>query len=78
MDDYILISWLNDFIFCPVSIYFHQLYGSKETMLYQNRDQISGKAAHKTVDEKSYSTRKDVLQGISVEYYTANFTCVNH
>ena len=66
MDDYILISWLNDFIFCPVSIYFHQLYGGKETLLYQNRDQISGKAAHKTVDEKSYSTRKDVLQGISV------------
>lgn len=66
MDDYILISWLNDFIFCPVSIYFHQLYGSKETLLYKNRDQISGKAAHKTVDEKSYSTRKDVLQGISV------------
>ena len=30
MDDYILISWLNDFIFCPISIYFHQLYGNKE------------------------------------------------
>ena len=28
MDDIILISNLNDFIFCPVSIYFHKLYGN--------------------------------------------------
>ena len=66
MDDLIPISFLNDFIFCPVSIYFHQLYGSQERLTYQCSDQINGTAAHKTVDGSTYSTRKNVLQGISV------------
>lgn len=66
MDDLIPISFLNDFIFCPVSIYFHQLYGSQERLTYQCSDQINGTAAHKTVDSSTYSTRKNVLQGISV------------
>lgn len=30
MEEIILISWLNDFIFCPVSIYFHNLYGAEK------------------------------------------------
>lgn len=30
MDDLIIISNLNDFIFCPASIYFHKLYGSMD------------------------------------------------
>lgn len=35
MEDYIKITQLNDFIFCPVSIYFHNLYEDSEPMLYQ-------------------------------------------
>ena len=66
MDDLIPISYLNDFIFCPVSIYFHQLYGAQERLTYQCSDQINGTAAHKTVDSSTYSTRKNILQGISV------------
>ena len=66
MDDLIPISYLNDFIFCPFSIYFHQLYGSQERLTYQCSDQINGTAAHKTVDSSTYSTRKNILQGISV------------
>jgi hypothetical protein len=42
MDDYIIISNLNDFIFCPASIYFHNLYGSMDTFLYQGASQING------------------------------------
>ena len=66
MDDLIPISYLNDFIFCPVSIYFHQLYGEQERMTYQCSDQINGTAAHKSVDSSTYTTRKNVLQGLSV------------
>ena len=66
MDDLIPISYLNDFIFCPVSIYFHQLYGDQERLTYQCSDQINGTAAHKSVDSSTYTTRKNVLQGISV------------
>lgn len=65
-DDAILISQLNDFIFCPASIYFHQLYGEMDNMLFQDRPQIDGKNAHKAVDNGVYSSRKNILQGISV------------
>ena len=66
LESYILISFLNDFIFCPRSIYFHQLFGNKSHILYQSTDQISGKCAHSSVDNKKYSTRKDILQGVSI------------
>lgn len=39
MDDLIIISNLNDFIFCPASIYFHKLYGSEDTIMYQSKAQ---------------------------------------
>lgn len=29
----ILITWLNDFVFCPRSIYFHNLYGDKDNLV---------------------------------------------
>jgi len=66
MEETILISYLNDFIFCPASIYFHKLYGGLETTLYQSTSQINGKEAHKAVDTRKYSTRKNVLQGIDI------------
>lgn len=66
MEESILISYLNDFIYCPVSIYFHKLYGNLETILYQNDYQINGTNAHKTIDTKTYSTKSNILQGICV------------
>jgi len=66
MEAYLPIAYLNDFIFCPRSIYFHQLYGRAEQRLYQNTDQTRGKAAHRTVDVRSYSTSKNVFQGMEV------------
>ena len=66
MESYVSISFLNDFIFCPRSIYFHQIYGRQEQISYQDIPQIAGKVAHQTIDSKSYSTRKNILQGIPV------------
>jgi len=66
MESYIPISFLNDFIFCPRSIYFHQLYGNVNTQLYQQKPQIAGKAAHTAIDEQKYSTRNSILQGIEI------------
>ena len=66
MEGYILISYLNDFIFCPISIYFHQLYGGLSTRLYQDVPQIDGKNAHEAIDEKRYSTKKSILQGFEI------------
>lgn len=66
MDEAILISNLNDFIFCPASIYFHNLYGRQESISYQGTDQINGKKAHENVDAGVYSSKKTTLSGISV------------
>lgn len=66
MESYLMISFLNDFIFCPRSIYFHQLYGRMSTKVYHCSAQTKGLNAHKTIDTKCYSTAKAVLQGIEV------------
>jgi len=66
MESYITLSFLNDFIFCPRSIYFHQLYSGLNYELYKQKPQIAGEAAHSSVENKNYSTRKDVLQDIEV------------
>lgn len=64
MDNAILISYLNDFIFCPISIYFHQLYGDQAEITYQKKDQILGIDAHNSIDNQTYSSSKKILQGI--------------
>lgn len=66
MFDYILLSSLNDFIFCPYSIYLHNVYMGGDEALVHAVPQIKGKAAHTTIDEKRYSSRKDVITSMSV------------
>ncbi len=66
MEKYLPISFLNDFIFCPRSIYFHQLYGGVKKQVYQTTDQIMGTAVHKTIDQKKYTTAKNVFHAIDV------------
>lgn len=66
MDETILITEFNDFIFCPVSIYFHKLYGNRDTITYQNVTQINGTNAHKNVDENTYSYKKNILTAMDV------------
>ncbi len=66
MESYIKLSTLNDFIFCPKSIFYHELYDSYEKKLYQEEVQIAGTIAHESIDTAKYSSRKNVLQGLSV------------
>ncbi len=66
MDDIIIISNLNDFIFCPASIYFHKLYGSQDNLTYQSSYQINGSKAHESVDNSSYSTKKSIITALDV------------
>lgn len=62
----IAITLLNDFIFCPASIYFHSLEADEERLLFQDSYQLCGTDAHKHSDNGTYSSRAKVLQGISV------------
>lgn len=66
MDDYVSISALNDFIFCPYSIYLHSVYMESDEGIYHAYPQVKGKGAHETTDNKSYSTCKDDIMSLSV------------
>lgn len=66
MEQPILITWLNDYVFCPRSIYFHNLYGDTNRIAFQETDQINGTKAHEAIDSGTHSTRSDVLCGIDV------------
>lgn len=66
MEDYISISTLNDFIFCPYSIYLHNVYMETDVGLYHATPQTRGRIAHEAVDNKRASNRKDDLQAMPV------------
>lgn len=66
MSDYISLSTLNDFIFCPYSIYLHSVYMETAEDVYHASPQIKGRIAHKGVDGKSGSTRKVDIMSLPV------------
>jgi len=66
MEENIIISNINDFLFCPRSIYFHNLYSGYDDHLYHSPSQVQGRISHRSIDEKKYTTKKAVLQGIDV------------
>lgn len=66
MQDYISISTLNDFIFCPYSIYLHNVYMGGDEDLVQATPQTQGKASHESIDNKTYSSRKGEITSMSV------------
>lgn len=62
MTDYISLSMLNDFIFCPYSIYLHSVYMESDDDMYKATPQTKGTIAHQGVDQKKSSTsRKDIM-----------------
>lgn len=65
-EDYISISSLNDFIFCPYSIYLHNVYESTDESIYHATPQTRGQISHKTVDEKRGSTSRNVIYSLPV------------
>ncbi|MGM9665325.1 MAG: type V CRISPR-associated protein Cas4 [Eubacteriales bacterium] len=66
MEEPFPVSFLNDFIFCPASIYFHMVDADTEKMSYESYEQLQGSAIHESVDNAKYSDKTTVLQGISV------------
>ncbi len=71
MESYIKLSTLNDFIYCPKSIYYHELYDNYNEKLFHEKAQSEGKMVHKSIDKKTYSTSKYILQSLNIysEYY---------
>ena len=65
-EDYIAISNLNDFVFCPYSIYLHNVYENTDESLYHAIPQTRGCIAHATVDLKKCSTREDEFLNLPI------------
>lgn len=66
MDEYIPISMLNDFVFCPYSIYLHNVYMETDNSVFQAAPQIRGKLSHDTIDRKRASNLKGDLMALPV------------
>lgn len=66
VDDYILISQLNDFIFCPYSIYLHNVYMDTDESLYHAVPQTQGRIVHEAVDNKTSSHSKNDIFALPV------------
>lgn len=72
MESYLMITQLNDFMFCPRSIFFSGIYhDSVSDEVFHQTPQRQGLAAHAAVEEKRYSSRKSVITGMTV--YSAKY-----
>lgn len=66
MEQNIAISTINDFLFCPKSLYMHMAAGELNPATYHDVPQTRGNALHSAIDNKTYSSRKDIMQGASI------------
>ena len=66
MEEYIQISKLNDFLFCPYSVYLHSVYEKFSQKVYHSTPQTVGKICHKNIEQGRYTTTKWILQGLGV------------
>ncbi len=75
METYLSKTQINDFIFCPRSIYFHNIFrNTSSNDVYHQTPQRIGQAHHTTIDTNTYSTRKDIITGLFV--YSAQYNLV--
>lgn len=74
MIDYINISFLNDFIFCPYSIYLHNVYMETDETMYHAMPQTRGRLVHETVDKKTANNRSDVILAFTLNHSSRSTT----
>ncbi len=66
MEFFMPISYLNDFVFCPYSVYLHQVFDNNKEETFSALPQQKGKEAHDRVDKNPTKQSKKVLNGIYV------------
>lgn len=66
MDSAIPISTINDFLFCPKSLYLHSIYSSFDTKTFHDNPQTIGRISHENIENETYTTSKHILQALSV------------
>lgn len=66
MEQTISISLLNDFVFCPYSIYLHNAYMGLDERQYHDIPQTKGKQAHEAIDNMTHDTSAHNMLGTEV------------
>ena len=66
MEPYIQISKINDFMYCPVSIYLHSLYENFNTRVYHQTPQVTGTLNHESIETGTYTTARRFIMGLEV------------
>lgn len=66
MEQVITFAELDDFVFCPMSLYYHSYYKDKSDNTYKSTVQTKGSASHEAVDSNRYSNKKNIIQSLSV------------
>ncbi|MFZ1719897.1 MAG: type V CRISPR-associated protein Cas4 [Candidatus Moraniibacteriota bacterium] len=66
MEALIQISKINDFLFCPRSLYFHSIYESFSDTTYHASPQTRGRLNHAPIDTGTYASEMKFLQGLEV------------
>lgn len=66
MEPQIQISKINDFLYCPLSLYLHTIYENFDQRGYHETAQVAGKIAHENIENQTYSSAKRYLQGMDV------------
>lgn len=66
MENPFAATLLNDFVFCPASIYFHMVDADADKMTYESHEQLQGSSLHEKTDRQEYSDKSSILQGVSV------------
>ena len=66
MESYIQISKINDFLYCPRSVYLHSIYENFNAKTFHRSAQVAGKLNHASIDEGRYSSAKKYLQSLPV------------
>ena len=66
MEPYIQISKINDFLYCPLSIYLHSIYENFDTKMYHQSPQVIGRIKHEPIEEGTYSTSRRYVCGLEI------------
>lgn len=66
MESYIQISKINDFLYCPRSVYLHSIYENFSNKTFHESPQVVGRLRHKTIESRTYSSAKRYVQALPV------------
>ncbi len=65
-DNLIPISLIGNYLYCPYSIYLHNVYMEADDSVYKAEHLYKGTAVHNTIDDKRQNNRKEVLLALPV------------